>query len=83
MAIELEKIVTVGDHQVAAVVQRNIVHDRRRCGVTGWFVKRPLAILITDGTGIRAFDPHGVPIALEDVERLCPGAKQAFGRRTR
>ena len=83
MAIELEGIVRVGDHQVSAVAQCNYVHDRRRDGATGWFVKRPLAILIASGRNIRAFDVHGNSIALEEVERLCPGATDSFIRQTR
>ncbi|MCP4384564.1 MAG: hypothetical protein GY798_24655 [Hyphomicrobiales bacterium] len=81
--VELDDVIRVGNHQVAALVQRSGVRNGHRRSVNAWFTKRPLAILVADGKDIRAFDLSGAPLPLNKVDGLCPGAMEAFIRQAR
>ena len=83
VAFELEPVIKVGDHHAAALVQRRLLR-RNHCGGFGvWFTKRPLAILVRDASGVRAIDSNdGAAVSLQDVERLCSGAIDAFIRQS-
>ncbi len=78
--IDLDPIVERAGYRVAAVVQRRTSRrvDRRSASVS--VAKLPLAVVVDDHEGLRAFDVSGAPLSLEALERLCPDAVAAFGR---
>lgn len=83
MTVELETGLRVGGRTVAALVRRSVRSHGGRRGLSAWIDKRPVAILIVEGAGARAFDIQGNPLSLDEVERLCPGAAAAAGRLAR
>lgn len=72
MTVRIEQQFTQGGVTIAAVVRQDVTAR------TGWLAsilsarKDPIAILIHDGTTLRALRPDGTPMQLEALERLCP-----------
>lgn len=72
MTVRIEQQFTQGGVTIAAVVRQDVTAR------SGWLAsvlsarKDPIAILIHDGTNLRALSPDGTPMPMEALERICP-----------
>ncbi len=78
MTLVLERPRVCGDRAAAAVVRHSVAERRwgRHVAITA--SRSPVALLVRHGDHLAAFTPQGDPLALDDVERMCPGAISAF-----
>ena len=74
----LDEPIVSGDVVVAALSKVAISsgHSNRHVSVSG--MKYPLAILFQRGAQITAFDPSGISIDIEELEKNCPKAISEF-----
>lgn len=63
---------------VAALSRSAVGVEGLKARLLGWGRKEPVALLIADHEGIRAFAPGGEALTEAAVEALCPGAWASF-----
>ena len=78
MAVTLETPVFRNGWAVSALARVSLWPVGLADGVAIAGSKQPLAVLLHDGTGLRAFDPAGHPLSQAAVETLHPGAAHAL-----
>lgn len=81
MGLKLERALALGDGWVAALVHQTVQWRAGEDPRVLWADKGPVAILLVCAGRVQAFTPAGEPLAIEAVERLCPGATEQFLRR--
>lgn len=77
MTVGLDAPVVARGVTVAAICRTELA--ALRFGCLG--AKRPLALLVREADGVRAFAPDGREMSAAEVEHLCPGALARFSER--
>ncbi len=81
MRIKLDEPVWVGRWCVAAVTRCSVL-ETMRLGIPCFQVfKRPVAVLTREKDNTKAFRPDGSDLSLYELEKLCPGMRDAFEHR--
>ncbi|MCA0206545.1 MAG: hypothetical protein LCH92_19560 [Proteobacteria bacterium] len=76
--VVMESPVEAQGRMVAALSRSSVGVEGLKSRLLGWGRKEPVALLLADGAGIRAFDPGGGALSEAEIEALCPGAWAAF-----
>jgi hypothetical protein len=80
MTFVLERSNAVGGTWVAAVVNQTVHRHATGNHLVLTAERHPVAILLGRGEQLAAFTTAGEPLAMDEVERWCPGATAQFLR---
>ena len=79
MTVALDPIVRTGAATVAALAARSVNSGTFR-GIALQGAKRPVAVLIRQGSHTVAFTVDGMPISMHDLDHRFPGHRAKFER---